>query len=429
MLESTQMSFQHGMASRFERFMALRYFRSARGREEGRRFIRFITYVAVGGVALGTAALLLALSIVRGFSQEIETKIIGFGAHVQVETFRDEPMDDASGLQEALGERVGVTAVAPVVQEFALLRRSSQHIDGVAIWGTSRPPRYVQEHVVEGRFDTSAQDDGLPGVVIGRKLADLLDAEPGDRVTAFSMRSNGQAAELMTGLSPPRVKQFRVSGIYETSLANFDELYAFTAVESAQQLLGYGEDQVTRFDLTVADVDRAQEIARSIEDDLGFPILARSIYEVYSGLFAWVNLQEGIIPVVISVIVIVAAFNIVGTLLMMILEKTREIGILESMGASRRSLRTLFVWIGLLIGAVGTTIGELLALGFGLIQDRYGLIPLPEEAYYMSTAPIELHALDFVIVGIATMLLCVLAAYLPARVAARVEPIRAIQFR
>lgn len=417
------------MSARFERFMAIRYFRSARGREEGRRFIRFITYVAVGGVALGTAALLLALSIVRGFSHEIETKIVGFGAHVQVETYRDAPLDDASDMEAGLRAREGVIDVAPVVQEFALLRRSAQDIDGVAVWGTDRPPAYVQEQIIEGAFDTASDSAGLPGVVIGTKLADLLRVKVGDRVTAFSMRSDARVSDLMSGLSPPRVKQFRVAGVYATALANFDEIYAFTTVDAARDLLGYGADQVTRFDLTLSDVNRADEIARAVEDEFGFPIMARSIYDVYSGLFAWVNLQEGIIPIVISVIVIVAAFNIVGTLLMMILEKTREIGVLESMGASRQSLRKLFIWMGLLIGAVGTAIGEALALVFGMIQARYGLIPLPEDAYYMSTAPIELHPLDFVVVGVVAMGLCVLAAYLPARVAARVEPIRAIQFR
>lgn len=417
------------MPSRFERFMALRYFRSAQGREEGRRFIRFITYAAVGGVALGTAALLLALSIVRGFSQEIETKITGFGAHVQVETFRDAPIDAAESVESELAAMDGVVGVAPVVQEFALLRRSSEAIEGVAIWGTPRPPAYIQEQIVAGSFETRPDSAGRAGVVVGTKLADLLHVDVGQKVTAFSMRSDGGTAALMSGLSPPRVKQFYVAGIYETSLANFDELYAFTSIDAARDLLGYGPDEVSRFDLTLSDVERAEEVALDIEDRLGFPMRARSIYDVYSGLFAWVNLQESIIPIVISVIVIVAAFNIVGTLLMMILEKTREIGVLESMGASRRSLRRLYLWMGLLIGAVGTAIGEALALAFGILQVRYGIIPLPEEAYYMTTAPVELRLLDFVFVGVVAMLLCVLAAYLPARVAARVEPIRAIQFR
>ncbi len=418
------------MASRFERFMAFRYLRSAQGRQEGRRFVRFITYVAVGGVALGVAALLLALSIVRGFSNEIEAKIIGFGAHVQVESYQDEPIDGADSLRARLNAFPGVQSAAPTIQEFALLRKSQSEIDGVAIWGTDELPRYVREHVVAGTFETTVDSAGRPGVVIGSGLARSLGVQVGDRVTSFSMRADeiGRAAGGRR-LAAPRVKQFHVAGTYETSLSNFDDLYAFTTMEAARDLLGYGPNQVTRFDVTVDDVDDAREIARAIEDELGFPIMARSIFEVYRGLFAWVNLQEGIIPIVISVIVVVAAFNIVGTLLMLILEKTREIGILESMGASRRSLRKLFLWLGILVGGVGTVIGQVVALSFALLQKRYAIIPLPEEAYYMKTAPIELNALDFVVVGVVALVLCTLAAYVPARVAARVEPIRAIHFR
>ena len=409
--------------------MAVRYFRSARGREEGRRFIRFITYVAVGGVAIGVAALLLALSIVRGFSQEIEAKIVGFGAHVQVESYQDAPLGDSEQLQSTVASFDGVVDVSPVVQEFALLRRSSQDIDGVAIWGSPAPPPYLREHLIAGSFDMAPDSAGRPGVVIGGRLARALALEVGDRVTSFSMRAGDDVARTTRNLTAPRVKQFYVAGIYETSLANFDELYAFTSIDAARDLLGYAPGEVTRLDVTLADVTRAGEMAVVIEDSLGFPVMARSIYEVYSGLFAWVNLQEGIIPIVISVIVIVAAFNIIGTLLMMILEKTREIGILESMGASRRSLRKLFLWMGVLIGGVGTAIGEAIALVLALLQQRYQLIPLPEEAYYMKTAPIDLNGLDFVVVAVIALLLCTLAAYLPARVAARVEPIRAIHFR
>lgn len=410
--------------------MALRYLRSAQGREEGRAFVRFITYVAIGGVALGVAALLLALSIVRGFSQEIEAKIVGFGAHVQVETYQDEPIGNAGEIEGRLRAQEGVDAVVPVVQEFALLRRSQTEIDGVAIWGTPELPRYIGENIVAGTSSMAVDTSGRPGIVIGTGLARSLGVSPGDRVTAFSMRTDEiRAGGMAAGLSPPRVKQFHVAGTYETSLANFDDLYAFTSIGAARDLLEYDPDQVTRFDLTVSDISRAREVAASLERELDFPLMARSIYEVFSGLFAWVNLQEGIIPVVISVIVLVAAFNIVGTLLMLILEKTREIGILQSMGASRRALRRLFLWLGVLVGGAGTFIGELFALVLALLQKRYAIIPLPEEAYYMKTAPIELNPMDFVIVGIIALVLCTLAAYIPARVAARIEPIRAIHFR
>ena len=418
------------MPSRFERFMAMRYLRSVRGQEEGSRFVRLIAWIAVAGVALGTAALLLALSVVRGFGNEIEAKITGFGAHVQVETFRDAPIDRSAAIRDTLASMQGVADVAIVVQELALLRTSRKDIEGVAIRGTAPPPPWFLGQMVDGAFDTSPDADGRAGLVVGKALADLLAVEPGDAVTSFSMRAPpaGEAFAI-AGLAAPRASTFRIAGVYETSLAHFDELYVFTSLDAARALLAYGPDQATRFDVTLAEPDNAREAADTIEHRLEFPLMARSIYDVYGGLFAWINLQRSVIPLVISIIVIVAAFNIVGTLLMTILEKTREIGVLKSMGASMRSIRKQFVWSGLLIGGAGVVTGESLTLGLVLLQDKYGLVSLPEEAYYLTTAPVALHGFDFLLTGALAMALCVLAAYAPARAASRIEAIRAIRFR
>jgi len=394
--------------------------------------LRFITYVAIGGVAVGVAALLLALSIVRGFSREIEAKIVGFGAHVQVENLQDAPLDQAGRMQRDIAEMEGVVHVAPVVTEFALLRRSSSEIEGVALWGTDALPPYLADHLLAGTASFAPDTSGRAGLVLGATLARQLDVEPGDRVTVFSMRNRGGGnAGTGTALTGrPRAKQFTVVGIYETALANFDEIYAFTSVEVARELLEYDPDQVTRLDLTLREVgpQQADAVALAVEEAYGFPVMARTIYQVFRGLFAWVNLQETIIPVVISVMIVVAAFNIVGTLLMIILEKTREIGVMASMGASRHVLRRLFLWLGLLIGTVGTGLGLGIALVLALLQQRYDLIPLPEEAYYMDTAPIELNPVDFVLVGSIALLLCVLSAYIPARFASRIEPLKVIRF-
>ena len=411
---------------RFERYMALRYLRDL-GRGEGRRFLRFITYVAVGGVAVGVAALLLSLSIVRGFSTEIREKIIGFGAHVQVESYQNASLSDAGERRRQIAAHPHVTNVAPVIQQFVLLRRSAQEIDGVVLWGTETVPEYLSHQLTEGVIDLDPDSLGRAGLVVGQQLADALGMEVGDLVTAFSMRT----AQLERGLTGarPRIKQFRVTGIYETSLHNFDELFVFTGSRTARDFLQLADDEVTRFDVTLDDPAFAQDVALAIEDELGFPIMARTIFEVYHGLFAWIRLQESIIPLVISVIVIVAAFNIIGTLLMIILEKTREMGVLESLGSSRKLLRRLFLWLGVLIGLVGTVIGEAAAFVLAVIQQRFEVIPLPAEAYYMDTAPIELNPLDFVLVGIVAMILCALSAYIPARVASRIDPVRAIRFR
>ncbi len=410
--------------------MALRYLLGAQGREEGRRFVRFITYVAVGGVAVGVAALLLALSIVRGFSREIEAKIVGFGAHVQVESIQDAPLSDARSMQRDIAQMETVAHVAPVVTEFALLRRSAVEIDGVALWGTDVLSPYLAEHLQDGAPSFAPDSAGRAGLVIGAALARLLSVSVGDRVTVFSMRktSGNGASPLSTLGVRPRVKQFHVAGIYETALAHFDELYVFTDLDVARDLLQYGPDQVTRFDLTLHDVAQAKAVVIDVEEIYGFPVMARTIYQAFRWLFAWVNLQEAFIPVVISIMIVVAAFNIVGTLLMIILEKTREIGVMASMGASRQTIRRLFLWLGLFIGVTGTGIGLSLAFGLALLQQRYAIIPLPEEAYYMDTAPIALDPFDFVMVGAVALILCVLSAYIPARFASRIEPLKVIRF-
>lgn len=405
--------------------MSLRYLWGAEGQSEGRSFLRFITYVAIGGVTLGVTALLLALAIVRGFSREIENKIVGFGSHIQVMSYvQDEPLDAGGDLRSGLVGMEGVTQVSPVVEQPVLLRHSDAAIDGVVLLGMDRIPTYLEQRIDTGQFDVQVSD-GNPGLVVGKELATRLDLTVGELVTAFSLQQEGGEA---SGLGRPRVKQFRVRGIYDTSLKNIDDVYVFGALSSARELGQVPSGSVSRFNLTVQDPSRIDSLAAQIENNFGFPVAARTIYQQYAGLFAWVDLQQSIIPIVIGVIILVAAFNIIGILLMLILEKTREIGVLKSLGTAGSTLKRLFLFLGLLIGTVGAGIGAVLALSISLVQKYFGVISLPAEAYYMTTAPIGLNPWDFVLVISVTILLCGAAAYVPSRVAARVEPVRAIRF-
>jgi lipoprotein-releasing system permease protein len=422
--------------------MAWRYLRGAEGRAgEGRGFLRFITYVSIGGVAVGVAALLLALAIVRGFSSEIEEKITGFGAHVQVRSLLGEPLEKTDSLRGQLAALDHVQKVAPVVEQLVILRHSRNQIDGVALWGTRTPPGYLRQRVTAGRFAFAADSAGRPGAVVGAALARRLGLSVGDVVTIFSMPegaaadaavNSGQSGGLTSepsAMQAPRVKQFHINGIFETSLADFDDLYVFTGIDATRDLTSTGANKATRLDLTLDRVARADSVAAQIREQFDFPVNAATIYQVFSGLFAWVNLQESITPLVIGVIILVAAFNIISTLLMLMVEKTREMGVLRSLGASGKGIQRLFVGLGLLIGTVGTALGAFLALALGLLQKRYEIIPLPAEAYYMTTAPVELRLLDFVLVSVVAVLLCAAASYVPARAAARLDPVRAIQFR
>lgn len=406
--------------------MSLRYLWGVEGREEGRSFLRFIVYVAIGGVTLGVAALLLALAIVRGFSQEIERKIVGFGAHIQVSSYvQGEPLESGSTLRTELAQMEGVAEVAPVIEQPVLLRRSEEAIDGVVLIGVDRLPAYLQQRVT--LQDSVAEHTGdAPGLVVGQELATRLGLEVGHRVTAFALQQGG-GQEAM-GVQRPRVKQFRVRGIYDTSLQDIDDVYVFSDVPVARRLGRISSPSVSRFNITVEDPSRIDSLAAQIENRFGFPVSARTIYQQYAGLFAWVDLQQSIIPLVIGVIVLVAAFNIIGTLLMLILEKTREIGVLKSLGTSGATLKRLFLLLGVLIGVVGTTLGATLALSLAVVQQQFGIISLPAEAYYMSTAPVALNPFDFILVAVVTILLCGVAAYVPARVAARVEPVQSIRF-
>lgn len=409
--------------------MALRYLSGTEGRAEGRSFIRFITYVAIGGVALGVAALLLALAVVRGFSQEITQKIIGFGSHIQVQsTLRAEPLDNASTLRSNIVETPGVVRAAPIIEGIVLLRRSEQSIDGVRLVGVEKAPAHIKRHVYKGKFDLEPARGERKGIVLGANLAERMNVDVGQGVTLFGLR-NATGSGLQ--LDHPRVRQFRVAGLYRTSLTSIDGQVVFTAAGPARTLTGLPSTSVSRFDVTVNNFQAVDDVSTRLNQSIGFPAAARTIRQIqpYSSLFAWVNLQQGIIPLVIGVIVIVAAFNIVGILLMMILEKTREIGVLHSLGASQSTLKRLFLAVGLLIGGVGTAIGASLALILATLQKQFGLIPLPEEAYYMTTAPIALHPLDYLLVAVVTLVLCGLASYIPARVAARIEPVEAIRFQ
>ena len=409
----------------FKNFVAWRYLRGAQGGESGSKFLRFISYIAIGGVSLGVATLLLALAVVRGFSEEIETKITGFGAHVQVENIRRAPLNEASKLMHQIRAHESVISVQPVVTEFVLLRGSSQDIDGVGIWGTDHLPVYLDENVIRGSGDFAPAT--MSRLIIGNLLAENMRLKIGDHVTLLSTRNLGNTETLFT--ARPRLKQFEIAGIYETALTDFDETYVFTDIHTARQLLDYTSDQVSRFDVMLQDVTAAQSVALYFEESLGAGVLVRSIFEIYRGLFAWVELQEAIIPLVIGGLILVAAFNVMGTLLMIVLEKTREIGILASMGASRRDIRRLYLHVGFFVGGLGTLIGLILAWGLGTLQMHYGIIGLPAEAYYMDTAPVAMHVGDFALVAVVSLLLCLGASYFPARTASRILPLQVLRFR
>lgn len=410
------------MIGAFERTLAVRYLRGATGSD--RSFLRFVILAAVGGVAVGTGALLVATMIVRGFSREIEAKIVGFGQHIEAESMDGRPILAADSLAAVVAAFPGVAAARPAVLDFALLRASgsASAVDGAVLWGMAPGDQPFVAAQTRGRFAFAPDSAGRPGLVVGARLADRLGLDVGDRVTAFSTRGVGTDARLR-----PRVATFHVVGVFETGMGDFDDQFAITDRDRVTALFDYPPGSATRLDVTLDDASDDDALAARINADVGPPLFARTIREVYRGLFAWVDLQQRIIPLLMSILTLVAAFNIVGVLLMIVLEKAREIGTLLAIGASRRAIRRLFVLLGLLVGVAGSALGALGALAFGVLQARFRFVPLPADAYFLDAAPVDIRALDVAVVVVASILLCTLAAYLPARAAARMDPIRTIR--
>lgn len=402
----------------FELFITKRYIKSTKITG----FISFITLISIIGVMLGTSALIIALSISKGFEKELKEKVIGFTSHIQVSKFdtRYFEKDDWESF-EKVKMVSNVKSVSPFASREAMIR-SSHGIEGIYLKGIL--PEYdfsiIKRSIVEGEYNFD-ESDGIPKIIIGKKLANKLGVELGDKVIVLAIDPDSP------NFSVPRIEQFKISGIYETGMAEYDDIFVYVHLKHAQYLFDLG-NRVSGFDVMVKNVDFIDETALLIQDKLGYPYYARTMYQMYRNLFAWLELQKKPVPIVLGLIIIVAVFNIVGTLLMIVLEKTKEIGILKSMGANSKSITKIFIYQGMFIGIVGTMLGNALAYVLCFIQLKYKPLALPEDIYFMSSVPILLQAETFIIVSIASLILCFFATLIPSIIASRIQPVEAIRF-
>ncbi len=402
----------------YSAFIAKRYLHS--GRNQG--FFSFITAISILGVTLGTATLIIALSVLGGFEKEITEKVVGFTSHVQVLGFQNLPLKNYVQNSQLIRQSIPVvSAVAPFVAREALIR-SHDEVDGILLKGID-PDNDVsttRRYVIEGTYDFTRERGALPKVVLGKKLASKLSLRVGDKVTIFGI---GRYSD--RGLA--RVMQFTVSGIYESGMAEYDDIYAFTDLADAQTLFQI-PDAVTGYDLTLSNVDSAAAVADQVQDLLGYPHYGRTVFQTYRNLFSWIELQKKPIPIILGLIIIVATVNIIGTLLMMVLDKTREIGVLASMGATRWGITAIFLRQGFTIALTGTVLGNLLAFGLCFAQMEFKFFSLPSDIYFMTSVPILLRPENFLLVSAITLGLCMLSSLVPARLASRMNPVNAIRF-
>ena len=405
---------------KFEWYLALRYFR---GHRKGSSFLSFIKIMAIGGVAIGSAGLLIALSIVHGFKSTIDNKVLGFAPHVTVSNLTNDPIFRTDTLMADLEQYAQIAKAQPVVTGQAMIQ-SSKSVTGTYFKGVNPAGDVtdIRQYISKGSYDLSADSTGLPGIIIGNALANNLQTKIGDKLTTYTVDG------IPSPLDSPDIQQFRLTGIYETGIERFDDVLALVDRKYAKKLFALPGVHSSAIEIRLKDNQQIKSFDTQLSADISFPYYTETIYDRYYGIFQWVDLQEQTIPFVISVMIIVAAFNLIGTILMMVLERTRDIGILKTIGAQSEKIRSIFLLEGVFVGSIGLAIGMGIAMLFNWLQATYQLIPLSQENYYMSYAPVEPHALDFVIVAVVTVVLCALASWLPARIASKTDPLKVIAF-
>lgn len=411
---------------KFGLFIARRYL--APGRRN--RFISFITAISALGVMFGVTSLLVSLAILEGFDSTLRSTMVSFMGHIEVSSFGERPIQAYEQTLKTLPTREpGVRAISPFVAREAILR-SGIGLEGVIVKGVvpSLDVSTVGQTIVRGSFDvsyTAAREsiDAMPRLVLGGRLAERLGLDVGD--TAIVFGPNGVPGPE----NPPIIEQFVISGIYSSGMAEYDDIYTFTSLPAAQKLFDYAPDEVSGYDILVHDVEQIEQVRTRLETVLGYPHYPRTVFDIFQSIFAWLDLQRKPIPIILGIIIIVASFNIISTLLMIVLEKTESIGVLSALGARPRGVMTIFLQQGLLIWGVGALAGSMLSLAFTLLQARYKLVGLDAAIYFVDAVPVALVPGHYLLVLAGSFVLSVLSTIIPAFIAARLQPIDALRFR
>lgn len=404
----------------YQFFIALRYLKSKK-RHKG---ISLNTAISVGGVAVGVMALLVVLSVMSGFHEDLQRKILGVNAHVVVLNYRGN-ITDYREISEKVREEKDVVSASPFILGQAMAS-SGKRAHGVFLRGidpslevkTTEISRYIKD----GKIDDLKPKNGVPGIIIGKELANNLGVFRDDIINVIS--PVGEIGPL--GMLPT-VKQFRVAAIFEVGMFEYDSNLVMTELVPAQEFFGIS-DAVTGIELKIKDIYKAKDVREHVQKTLGFPYYGRDWMQMNKNLFSALKLEKFAMFIILILIILVASFNIVGTLIMNVIEKSREIAILKAMGATNRGIMIIFMLQGLFIGLAGTFIGIVGGYLLGYILNNYQIIKLPADVYYLSHLPVKMKFIDFISVSFSAIIISFLATIYPAWQAARLNPVEPLRY-
>jgi lipoprotein-releasing system permease protein len=417
----------------FELLIGLRYLKAKRKST----FISIITFISTAGVMLGVMALIIVLAVMTGFEEDLKEKILGTNAHVVV-VRNGAPMEDYRQVMAKLKEFKGVTATTPFIYNQVMLS-SGKNVSGVVLRGidvtTDRLVTGLSKSVVEGTIDRlepkmGAGSEAYPGLLVGKELAKHLHLSVGDKVNVISPMGNITPLGMM-----PKMKPFRVAGIFNTGMFEYDSTLAYVSLGQAQSFFDL-EDTVTGVQLKVQDVYHTGELARSINRTLGPDYYARDWMQMNRNILFALKTEKVVMFIILTLIVLVAAFGIASTLFMVVMEKNRDIAILKSMGATGGSIMKIFVLEGLVIGIIGTALGVVSGLLIALnlepiisfIQKITGQNFFSKDIYYLDRFPSMVVPFDVVLISVTAVLISFIATLYPAWQASRMLPAEALRY-
>lgn len=411
----------------FELFVSLRYLLAKRRQT----FISLITVISIAGVAVGVTALIVVLAVMNGFQRDLRDRILGITSHVVVGRF-DAAIADYRAAVDLIKQQAGVTGASPYVYTQVMLS-SGRGVSGAVLRGidpkTAAQVVNIQKDMVSGNLSdldtdsgSSAGDSDYPGIILGVELANSLGIHSGDWLTVIS-----PTGRLTPMGQSPKSRMFRVVGIFRSGMFEYDNTLAYIGLQTAQQFLGIG-DVASGIEVRIGDIYKAGKIAERLRLRLGPSYWVRDWMQMNRSLFAALKLEKVVMFIILTLIVLVAAFNIVGSLIMLVMEKTRDIAILKAMGATTASIRKIFVLEGCMIGISGTILGLIGGFSLCAVLKKYKFIELPRDVYNLTTLPVQLEGLDVAIIAFSAIAISLIATLYPSRQAAKLEPSEALRY-
>ncbi|MFN8240369.1 MAG: FtsX-like permease family protein [Bacteroidales bacterium] len=413
--------------------MNLPYFiaeRLIRDRREKSSFSRPINVIAIAGIAVGLAVMILAVAILTGFKQEIREKVSGFGSHIQVVNFDSNysfETEPVSTDQDFIPKIRAIDGIKHI-QVFAIkagIIKTEENIQGVVLKGigTDFDWSYFSSCIVEGSIFTVSDTATTNNVVISRKLSKMLNLRTGD---SFAMHFIQEK---------PRMRKFTITGIYETSLEEFDKIYILCDIRHIRRLNGWQDNQVSGFEIYLDDFDKLDEMTGEVRDAIGYRITEDTeklkvvnIRTKYPQIFDWLNFQDMNVVIIIVLMLLVAGFNMISGLLILILEKTNMIGVMKALGSEDNTIRKVFLYQAAWLIGKGLFWGNLVGIGLALLQLHTGLVTLNPETYYIKTVPVNLQVIHVLLLNAGTMAVILAMLLIPSNLVSRITPVKAIRF-